>query len=232
MFTLCDLRSLTGPASSLEATWRTSRAGFVVQLGLGKPRCASHNSLESPLGIAAPSCRDLDPVGARLHDGLGQGGGHARDMGASGDTTPEEVQAAARRLYVGLAERSEVARIEPVMEPAPDAAKSGAKVAALGAMLLQVAPAAIEAVLRMVQDLLTRPGTLPTTVTKRKGRDEVARSRVRSPAHAGERHRRAGRPGRRRRRGALRARWFPPELRPARPAGGVGAEMSPRKTEP
>jgi hypothetical protein len=93
-------------------------------------------------------------------------------VGASGDTTPEEIQVVAQRLADVLSERPEVTRIAPCLEPAPDAAKSGVEVAALGAMLLQVAPAAVEAVLRMVQDLLTRPGTLPTKVTvKRKGRE-------------------------------------------------------------
>ena len=109
----------------------------------------------------------------RSHDCWGRGLGEAMSntldlivsIGSSGDTTPKEVGDAAGRLYVSLASRPEIIGLRQVNEPAPDAAKSGGEVAALGSMLLQVAPSAVEAVLSMIRDLLSRPGALPTKVT-------------------------------------------------------------------
>ncbi|MBK8174675.1 MAG: hypothetical protein IPK66_05165 [Rhodospirillales bacterium] len=93
-------------------------------------------------------------------------------VAASGDTTPEEIRAATGALCAGLADRPEISEIRQGSEPAPDAAKSGGEVAALGALLLQIAPTALDGVLRMIRDYLSRPGAVATKVTiKRKGRE-------------------------------------------------------------
>lgn len=65
-------------------------------------------------------------------------------VAAAGDTTPEEIAAAARRLSVALAERPEVEAVTAATIPAPEGAKTGGEVVALGALLLAVAPAAVE----------------------------------------------------------------------------------------
>lgn len=88
------------------------------------------------------------------------------------DTTVEEVEAVARQLSGALAERSEVITLQPLMEPAPAGAKMGEAIA-LGAVVLAVAPAAVEGVLALIRDLLARMGTMPTKVTVERAGQKV-----------------------------------------------------------
>jgi hypothetical protein len=93
---------------------------------------------------------------------------------SSGDTTGEEAQRHAASLSAVLSERLEVARLAHCTLPAPTAAKAGSEIAVIGAMLLQLAPTAIEPVLKMVREVLTRPGALPTKITVKRNGGEVA----------------------------------------------------------
>ena len=101
---------------------------------------------------------------------------------AAGDTTPEEIQAATRRLSVALAERPEVEAVTAATAPAPEGAKTGGEVVALGALLLAVAPAAVEFVLGLIRDMLARPAAPPVEVAVEiEGRGKFV---IKVPTHA------------------------------------------------
>jgi hypothetical protein len=101
---------------------------------------------------------------------------------AAGDTTPEEIAAAARRLSVALAERPEVEAVTAATTPAPEGAKTGGEVVALGVLLLPVAPAAVEFVLGLIRDMLARPAAPPVEVAVEiEGRGKIA---IKVPTHA------------------------------------------------
>jgi hypothetical protein len=100
----------------------------------------------------------------------------------AGDATPEEIQGAALQLYVDLTERPEVEAVAPATVPAPEGAKTGGEVVALGALLLAAAPAAVEGMLGLIRDMLGRPAAPPVEVAVEiEGRGKIA---IKVPAHA------------------------------------------------
>ena len=81
-----------------------------------------------------------------------------------GDTEPAEIRELTQTLHDALAGRSEVDTIRPATGAAPPGAKVG-EALTLASLLIQLAPAAIQGVLGLARDILSRPGTPPTRVS-------------------------------------------------------------------
>lgn len=89
-----------------------------------------------------------------------------------GDAVDAEVVDLTTQVREALERRPEVDDVQPAKGSAPPGARPG-EVMLLGALLVAVAPAAMEGVINIVRDLLSRPGTPPTKVRIKHGETEV-----------------------------------------------------------
>ncbi|TVR82716.1 MAG: hypothetical protein EA405_05850 [Rhodospirillales bacterium] len=91
-----------------------------------------------------------------------------------GDCTADGVALVARRIREGASDHPDVARVQAATAPAPTGAKAG-EAMLLGALIVALAPVAVEGLLNLIRDILSRPGAPPVKVAvELAGRGTVA----------------------------------------------------------